>query len=95
MVRAGKKAAVVSAATVLLDSSISRKKAAAPSSPVSTLDAQVSSEEIQSMEELLEAIKSGKAMNNEWNFEMMWIVARNAIMLRNNEAWMSIKHASS
>jgi len=95
MVQAGKKAAVISAATVLLESSISRKKAAAPSSPASTLDAQVSSEEIESMEELLEAIKSGNAVNNEWNFEVMWIVARKALVMKNEEAWMSIKHTSS
>lgn len=95
MVQAGKKAGVISAATVLLESSISRKKAAALSFSASTVDAQVLCKEIESMEELLEAIKRGEAVNKDWNLELTWIVAKKAIVLKNDEAWMSIKYASS
>lgn len=95
IVQAGKKAGVISAATVLLESSISRKKAATLSFSASTVDAQMLCKEIKSMEELLEAVKSGEAVSKDWNLELMWLVARKAIVLKNDEAWMSIKYASS
>lgn len=95
MVQAGKKAGVISATTVLLESSISRKKAAALSFSASTVDAQMLCKEIKSMEELLDAIKSGEAVSKDWNLELIWIVARKAIVLKDYEAWMSIKYASS
>jgi len=95
MVQAGKKAGMISAATVLLKSSISHKRAAALSFSASTVDAQMLCKEIKSMEELLDAIKSGEAVSKDWNLELMWLVARKAIVLKNDEAWMSIKYASS
>lgn len=86
IIQASKKAIAVPVAIVLLVSRTSREKTATPNSSTSILDAQISREEIQAMQELLEAVKIGSVVNHDWNFELMWIVARKAIVLKNNEA---------
>ena len=94
-VAAVKNMVVISAASNLLESSISRKKAAATDPSTSNMEAKELAKEIESLNELMDAIKrgDGDACNN-WNFELTWIVARKAIVVDEKEAWMSIKNPS-
>ncbi|KAI9694168.1 MAG: hypothetical protein M1822_003439 [Bathelium mastoideum] len=90
----GKKFAVISAATVLLESSINRNKKAAEN--MTGAEKEKLEKDVQAMTGLMEAIKQGEgdAINN-WDFEMTWIVARKAIVLDEGEPWMTRKYSIS
>jgi SAM-dependent methyltransferase len=93
-VAVGKKFGVISAASVLLESSINRNKAAAESA-TGALKEKLE-RDVQAMTALMEAIKRGEgdAINN-WDFEMTWIVARKALVLDEEEPWMAKKYPTS
>ncbi|KAF2230138.1 hypothetical protein EV356DRAFT_536694 [Viridothelium virens] len=93
IVAAGKKMGVISAATVLLESSIQRKRSKAAQDSTPSSEKEQLERDVQAMSNLMEAIKCGEddAVNN-WDFEMTWIVARKAIPLSTSEPWMAIKY---
>ncbi|KAI9710158.1 MAG: hypothetical protein M1820_002960 [Bogoriella megaspora] len=88
------KLAIISAATVLLESSINRNQAAVYTA--SGAEKEKLQNDVQAMTSLREAIKRGEgdAINN-WNFEMIWIVARKALVLDEEEPWMAKKYPAS
>ena len=92
-VAAGKKLLILSVATTLLQSSITRKKAMVAEPQLSSLEKEKLVKELESIGELLQAIKcgEGEACGN-WDFELTWIVARKAMIIDEKEAWMSRKY---
>ena len=92
-VAASKKLAVLSAAVALLEASVSRVKSMAADPLLPSLQVERLVKKTESITELVEAIKRGEddACNN-WEMEMIWIVARKAIIVNENESWMSVKY---
>ncbi|KAI9667985.1 MAG: hypothetical protein M1821_000805 [Bathelium mastoideum] len=90
----GKKFAVISTASVLLDSSINRNKAAAEN--MAGAEKEKLEKDVLAMTGFMKAIKKGEsdAINN-WDFEMTWIVARKALVLKEGEMWMTKKYPAS
>lgn len=93
-VAATKKSGILSVAIVLLEASLSRKKAMAADSLTSSQEVEKLDKDVTSISELIEAIKRGEdhACNN-WDMEMTWIVARKAIIVDDNGSWMSAKYS--
>lgn len=93
-VEAGKKAAVMSAATALLKARIFRKHVEVNSLFDSeTKEKDALKDELSAMNKTLEAIERGDdTQNSSWDFDVTWIVARKAIILDDaTQGWMTIK----
>ncbi|KAL8837307.1 MAG: hypothetical protein Q9170_002564 [Blastenia crenularia] len=91
-VEAGKKAAVMSAATALLKARIFRKENASASLPSESTETVALTEELRLMKKTLESIEQGEDTNGSWDFDVTWIVARKAIILDDiNKGWMTVK----
>ena len=93
-VDAGKRAAVMSAATALLMARISRKSAELESTSKPGFESEALSKEIQSMEETLKAVERGSDAESSWDFDVTWIVARKAVILDTTKGWMTVKKPS-
>ena len=93
-VAASKKLGILSAAVALLEASASRRKATLRNHFTSSIEAEKLVKEMESINGLIAAIKRGEdqACNN-WEMEMTLIVARKAIIVTENEPWMSTKYA--
>ncbi|KAL8682521.1 MAG: hypothetical protein Q9186_001468 [Xanthomendoza sp. 1 TL-2023] len=91
VVEAGKKAAVMSAATALLMARISRKSTELEILAETGNEEDGLRQEIESMNEILEAVRSHENTHSSWDFDLTWIVARKAIGTNVTEGWMSIK----
>ena len=84
---------LMNAVASLLQSGVSRKKAAAMDPLITSPEAEKLSREIEEMTGLIETIKRGDDLAcKNWELEVAWVVARKAIILKDNEAWMSIKY---
>ncbi|KAL8946052.1 MAG: hypothetical protein Q9222_007498 [Ikaeria aurantiellina] len=94
-VQAGKRAAVMSAATALLKARISRQTTELES--LSSLnDKTVQLKELESLNETLAAVERSNDTNSSWDFDVTWIVARKAIILNNiTMGWMTAKKNAS
>ncbi|KAL8776839.1 MAG: hypothetical protein Q9194_002904 [Teloschistes cf. exilis] len=90
-VEADKKMVVMTVAIFLLTSRINRKSGELDRESSTSGKGEKLKEEIQSMNETLEAIQRGGDMNSSWNFDVTWIVARKAIPVDINKGWMTIK----
>ncbi|KAL8937919.1 MAG: hypothetical protein Q9216_004181 [Gyalolechia sp. 2 TL-2023] len=92
-VEAGKKVAVMSAATALLKARIHRKQTALDSLSPSDNETEGLKEELRSMNKTLEAIERGDETNgSSWDFDLTWIIARKAIKLDDvTQGWMTAK----
>ena len=94
-VAASKKQGILSAAVALLEASASRRKVTLANPLTSRIEAEKLATEMESITELIAAIKRGEdhACNN-WEMEMSIIVARKAIIVDENGPWMSTKYAT-
>ncbi|KAL9582653.1 MAG: hypothetical protein Q9212_003175 [Teloschistes hypoglaucus] len=90
-VEAGKKMAVKSSAIALLTARISRKSGELERESTGSGRVEKLREEIKSMNETLEAIKRGDDKDNNWDFDVTWIIARKAIPVDVTQGWMTVK----
>lgn len=89
-----KKSSILFVAIILLEASVSRKKAMTADSLTSSQEIEKLAKNVTSMSELIETIKCEEdhACNN-WDMKMIWIVARKVIIVNENEFWMSAKYS--
>ncbi len=92
-VAASRKLEILSVAVVMLEASISRRKAIIADPATSSLQVDKLVKEIESMTEQVKAIKMDEGIaSNDWDMEMTLIIARKAVTVNENEPWMSLKY---
>lgn len=94
-VEAGKKAAVMTAATALLMARMSRKSTELQNLSKSSPEAKRLNEELESMKQTLKAIERNDDTNSSWDFDVTWIVVRKAIHMDTTKGWMTVKKPSA
>ena len=93
IVETGRNAFILPAAVQFLRLGASRRRALSENPQTLALEAAQLIKDAEVMEQLAEAIKQGKGPGcSNWNTEMTWIVARKALFIGQNEAWMAARH---
>ncbi|KAI4220859.1 MAG: hypothetical protein L6R36_007312 [Xanthoria steineri] len=89
-VAAGKKAAIMSAATALLKARVHRKSTELQDSLESDPRVGKLKDEVKAMETTFRAVERGNE-ESSWDFDLTWIVARKAIVQDTGKGWMAVR----
>lgn len=92
-VAAGKKAAIMSAATALLKARLHRKSTELQDSLESDPGVGKLEDEVRAMETTLRAVERWDE-ESSWDFDLTWIVARKAIVQDTGKGWMAVRRPS-
>lgn len=92
-VEAGKKQEIMGAALQLLQAGVSRRQKLVAEAQGSGSQALELEEEIEEMKQLVKVWKQGEdPACNRWDFTMTSIIARKALLINEDEAWMTAKY---
>lgn len=84
---------VISAALQLIHAGISRRQAKAADPQTSASEMEQLTKDVGAMMKLTEAITKGEVeAQSNWDLAMTWIVARKAVYMGQQDAWMSNRY---